>query len=508
VSAAAGREPGLLTPAVDSADADSAYNAGLAALKTGEEESALGLLDAALARHPGDSRLWQVTGLLHRSLEDLAPAVAAFEKAAQLSPADALIAHSLARASMEAGLPAISLFEHAHRLAPRDGSVLLGLAAARFAEQGAAAALEGVERHLEANPGWLPGHALAAQLRWMSGDRETFTASFEKALAAAPALVELWRELLTALIHAGLFEDSLAVIRRGRAAAGPHLLFDAHEAVCMAELGQYEEADRLFAPLAAARDPAIVLRLVRHLLRSGRPDQAAMVAEPMSAGPNAAMIWPYLSIAWRLLDDPRREWLEGDERLVGIYDIGDSLPPLDALAARLRALHVANGQPLEQSVRGGTQTDGNLFARIEPEIRALRAAIVGAVERHIAQLPPVDPKHPVLGFRRDRPVRFSGSWSVRLTGRGHHANHIHTAGWLSSALYVGLPDEAERGPAPAGWLALGQPQAELGLDLPPERLVEPKPGRLILFPSIMWHGTVPFEAGERLTVAFDVAPPL
>jgi hypothetical protein len=23
----------------------------------------------------------------------------------------------------------------------------------------------------------------------------------------------------------------------------------------------------------------------------------------------------------------------------------------------------------------------------------------------------------------------------------------------------------------------------------------------------MWHGTRPFEAGERLTVAFDVAPP-
>jgi hypothetical protein len=23
----------------------------------------------------------------------------------------------------------------------------------------------------------------------------------------------------------------------------------------------------------------------------------------------------------------------------------------------------------------------------------------------------------------------------------------------------------------------------------------------------MWHGTVPFPAGERLSVAFDVAPP-
>jgi len=28
-----------------------------------------------------------------------------------------------------------------------------------------------------------------------------------------------------------------------------------------------------------------------------------------------------------------------------------------------------------------------------------------------------------------------------------------------------------------------------------------------LFPSWMWHGTVPFEHGERLTVAFDVGVP-
>jgi hypothetical protein len=58
-----------------------------------------------------------------------------------------------------------------------------------------------------------------------------------------------------------------------------------------------------------------------------------------------------------------------------------------------------------------------------------------------------------------------------------------------------------------GWLKLGEPQAELGLDLEPFRKIEPKPGRLVLFPSTMWHGTIPFAEGERLTVAFDVAKP-
>ena len=73
-------------------------------------------------------------------------------------------------------------------------------------------------------------------------------------------------------------------------------------------------------------------------------------------------------------------------------------------------------------------------------------------------------------------------------------------------MYIVLPGEAERGPAEAGWLSLGE-ATELGIDLPPIRTVEPKPGRLVLFPSTMWHGTRPFDAGERLTVAFDVKMP-
>jgi hypothetical protein len=100
-------------------------------------------------------------------------------------------------------------------------------------------------------------------------------------------------------------------------------------------------------------------------------------------------------------------------------------------------------------------------------------------------------------------VQFTGSWSVRLVGGGFHANHVHPMGWLSSALYIALPPDL--GKEQAGWLTLGEPQAELNLDLPPHRMVEPKPGRLALFPSWMWHGTRPFGEGERLTVAFDVA---
>jgi hypothetical protein len=59
----------------------------------------------------------------------------------------------------------------------------------------------------------------------------------------------------------------------------------------------------------------------------------------------------------------------------------------------------------------------------------------------------------------------------------------------------------------AGCLVLGVPPAELGLALPPLRVVRPREGHLVLFPSCLWHGTVPFDEDEaRLTVAFDLQP--
>ena len=190
-----------------------------------------------------------------------------------------------------------------------------------------------------------------------------------------------------------------------------------------------------------------------------------------------------------------------------MIDLSAALPPLDQLAEHLRTLHEGRGEYLDQSVRGGTQTDGPLFSRIDPLIRQVRAAVVSAVEGYVRNLPPVDPRHPLLGRRRDRPVRFSGSWSVRLRSGGKHSNHIHPQGWISSALYIALPPPSPSGREDAGWFTIGEPDERLGLSIGPSRKIEPVPGRLVLFPSYLWHGTVPFAEGERLTIAFDVRPP-
>lgn len=77
-----------------------------------------------------------------------------------------------------------------------------------------------------------------------------------------------------------------------------------------------------------------------------------------------------------------------------------SLEALVRLLEVLRRMHNAASHGLDQSLRGGTQTDDQLFQRIDPEIRDLRAAIGPAAGAYVKALPPIDRNHPVRRPRR------------------------------------------------------------------------------------------------------------
>ena len=91
---------------------------------------------------------------------------------------------------------------------------------------------------------------------------------------------------------------------------------------------------------------------------------------------------------------------------------------------------------------------------------------------------------------------------------GHHADHVHPHGWLSSACYIALPPTIGDGTsAREGWLRFGRPGVKTVPPLEADHFVKPRPGLLVLFPAYMWHGVEPFVSDQsRLSVAFDVVP--
>jgi tetratricopeptide (TPR) repeat protein len=215
-------------------------------------------------------------------------------------------------------------------------------------------------------------------------------------------------------------------------------------------------------------------------------------------------------LAWRFLGDPRAERLNDYQAFV---EKSILRPPPEwghvasfnrRLEAVLAGLHNSSRHPLEQTLRGGTQTMGELFDRDAPEIKVVRGMIEAAVRDYIRGLPD-DPDHVFLGRKSDG-FRFAGSWSVRLRSQGFHLNHLHSEGWISSAYYVGLPQAVERGEQ--GWIRFGETNLSLGDRERVARTIRPEVGALVLFPSYIYHGTAPFEDQDqfRTTIAFDVVP--
>ena len=483
-------------------DPDAIAELARAAIEQGNEERAIPKVLGA-AQRSNDPHLWQWAALLHRSIDDHAQALECFATAARFAPADARIAHGHAHVALEAGIDAVELFERAHGLAPADPAILIGQSAARMAAGQGDDAIAELEAILDAAPLWIAGHLQLAQLRSVSGQAATASDSLDRAVLRYPKEPTLWRGLCDLHLRREAYDELLHTVEQ---ADGADVDVSYYRAVAAGETGG-RYAEQLLSAEAVNADPALAVWRIRHLLRSGQADTALPLIDRELASERSSGVWPYAAIAWRLLNDPRSRWLEERPGLISVQDIGGEMPGIAPLVSHLRALHERSGQFMDQSVRGGSQTDGPLLSRIEPPIRALRAAIVAAVERYVAALPPADPEHPLLRQPRARRIRFSGSWSVRLRAGGSHASHVHPQGWISSALYLALPERQAGESAESGWLVLGEPPADLGLDLPPHARIEPRPGLLVLFPSWMWHGTRPFAEGERLTVAFDVATP-
>ncbi|VXD01132.1 putative 2OG-Fe(II) oxygenase [Sphingomonas sp. 8AM] len=469
------------------------------------EADVIAALTAALAHTPDDAALWQLLAAAQRAAQDHAAARAAARRAAALAPDDALIAHTLARVTLEIGEPAVALFDRALALAPLDAGVMLGRAAALVAAGQVDIATTFLADVLRQHPGWYDGHATLARLRWQAGDRQDYAAAYVTALATRPRDGLLWRDHAATVARAGQPAAARRIVAQARAAVGASRTLDLLEAGTWSKDGDLAAADRLYRAQLPIADVEALAGYVRHLLRARRADAARAALEGRLTH-DTHDLWPLAALAWRLTGDARSDWLERGGGLIRVFDLGDAIGPVDDLAATLRTLHRTIAAPLDQSLRGGTQTDGPLFARQDATIVRLRDAVRAAVAGYVAALPPLDPAHPLLAPRRDA-LRFAGSWSVRLTDRGHHVDHVHPAGWISSACYVALPDAQPGDAAQAGWLSLGDAPTLVGDTLAPWQTIAPQPGRLVLFPSYMWHRTQPFAAGERLTVAFDIARP-
>lgn len=528
-------------------DPDALGMAGALALQLGDARSAAVLLERSLARSPGDAGRWNDLGAARAIQGNRREAREAYLRAISLDASQFDARHNLGSLLLEEGnaAAAVEMLRQALALKPDDAGCRRTLAAA-LRDVGdpwqASEELVGLESALGADADFwgelaecraAVGDHPGAERAWrsllelrpkdrpaleglslaLSGQQRYADARevLAEALGSDPDDAELWMRQGNVALAAEDLETAGEAFARAREARPGHPGARLNLGIVRLKQGRFEDAERCFEAIEGEYRPPARLAYFRALARLGRGDvegalrgfERALALDPLHIN----SIW-YRHHCLRELGH--------DEAARAIMDpAGDPLclDPLDGLAAGERDAFLAElgrfvteypqqwWEPAGKTTRGGHQTPSLPLAG-EPVMRRFESTVREAVQAYISRLPQ---SHVI---RSQWPGSFRlDVWGTLLRRGGHQKPHIHPGGLLSGVFYVSLP-ASEPDEQQAGWIEFGGMPYDTRANYSPwTRRLEPRPGRMVLFPSYLPHSTVPFNSDSlRVSVAFDVMP--
>ena len=155
-----------------------------------------------------------------------------------------------------------------------------------------------------------------------------------------------------------------------------------------------------------------------------------------------------------------------------------------------------------RTTKKGFQSKGNLFNLQALSILNLKKIILETINEYKIKY-----KTKPDGFITQWPNKFSllGAYN-RLLKHGYQQPHIHPAGWLSGCFYLKMPKPLKKSEGAINFSLHGYDYPIVNSDIPSYQY-SPVEGDLILFPSSLFHKTIPFSSNdERHVIAFDTIP--
>ena len=402
-----------------------AFNLGMALSRLGRTEEAETALRAALKHSPDfAAAIFELGALLHRTGR-LDEAEKNIRKVLRLSPALPHADLALAAILVDAGRPAEAEIASRKGLSAADeprlkAQLYLQLAQALRRQRKDSEALAALDS-AEAIDTTLPGLARhrAEALQNLNRFDEAVTL-FEKEITRTPADARLHHDYNALLYQLGRSEEFLKSYDRGlksrdllmgkasfltreKRSAEAHSLYAAQlardpgdrlaaigVAQSLTAMGRHPEAVALYESLLARhRDDAGLFGIAAEpALLGGDPQKAAWLCEQgLASAPHNASCLAMLSTASRMLEDGRDESLNGYDTLVRSFDLeppegfSDMASFNAELNASLDRIHPKSRELIDQSLRGGTQTPGQLFPAGLPLVTKLKQRIDEAVAR-------------------------------------------------------------------------------------------------------------------------------
>jgi tetratricopeptide (TPR) repeat protein len=430
-------------------DVDALNMAGSASFDAGDSETALRWLNAAKGADPDDPQSFYNLGLVHQSLGRLDAALDAYACAATLAPNVASTQYNM-------------------------GVVLTQMG--RFDE-----ALTALDLALTLDPEHAKACASKGYILRMQGRADESAALYGRAVSLSPGDPAALGDLGMALRDAGRLMEAASSFERA-IAADP----------------DYAEATSNFADT---------------LLRLDQPrDSVAVCDAYLARHPYHASVLAAKSVALNECGDLAAvaELVNFDRFVTPIHHEGaPGFRDLDAFNTAL-AEHILDHPslvvaPTSNATQLGKHS-GELTVKPKGPIAAFESLVRRAFDTYTNQVcGDVGLDHP---FAANPPRRWGlNVWAIVLEGEGYQLPHIHRAAWLSGVYYARVPEIVRDG-SRAGWIEFGRPGPEYHWAAEPKtRAFQPNPGLMVLFPSYMFHETIPFESSEtRISIAFDIVP--
>ena len=157
-------------------------------------------------------------------------------------------------------------------------------------------------------------------------------------------------------------------------------------------------------------------------------------------------------------------------------------------------------EPEDSEVKKGIQTFGNIFDIKSKNMKIFENIILKEIEKYR-----IFYKNKNSLFINNWPEDFYlNGWMVNLESNGYQNSHIHQNSWMSGVFYINIPNDSS-GKEGAIRFSLQGFDYQKRKDKSKEKIVKPKIGDLVLFPSSLFHSVIPFNSNEnRVCLAFDV----
>ena len=153
----------------------------------------------------------------------------------------------------------------------------------------------------------------------------------------------------------------------------------------------------------------------------------------------------------------------------------------------------------QELLTNGHQTAGNLFNEKNDFLDKIKNIIHLEVDKYYDHF-----KESKEGFIKNWPKSYNiNAWLVIMKNGGKLAPHMHDYGWLSGSIYINVPPKSK---TDSGNLVVCIDE-QISENDTQKKVMDVVTGSLCLFPSSLYHYTIPFESGEeRIVLAFDILP--